>query len=62
MKNTKNCLENQKPENCTECPYNNEFVEGSARIAGPCGQQNCWYSCEVCEYNGLQGKECPYVD
>ena len=20
-------------------------------VVGPCGQQNCWYSCTVCMYN-----------
>lgn len=27
---------------CAECPANMGFQRGSAYIAGPCGQQNCW--------------------
>lgn len=29
-------------KNCSECPMNFGMEEGSSRIAGPCGQQNCW--------------------
>lgn len=30
---------------CDRCPENRGFEEGSSRIAGPCGQQNCWVTC-----------------
>ncbi|MDD3655119.1 MAG: hypothetical protein PHO01_13250 [Desulfotomaculaceae bacterium] len=41
-------------EDCNNCPYNAGIEEGSARIAGPCGQQNCWFSCTVCRHNNMQ--------
>ena len=53
------CLEDERPENCNVCPQNRGFKEGSGRIAGPCGQQNCWYGCTVCLYNGMANKDCP---
>jgi len=28
---------------CSQCYFNCGQEEGSSRIAGPCGQQNCWY-------------------
>lgn len=31
--------------NCDVCPENRGFEEGASRIAGPCGQQNCWVTC-----------------
>jgi hypothetical protein len=31
--------------NCDACPENRGFKEGNSRIAGPCGQQNCWVEC-----------------
>lgn len=34
---------------CDDCPYN----IGDQGDYSPCGQQNCWYSCTVCVYNGL---------
>lgn len=37
-------------ENCAECDYNTNCSDlGNNR---PCGQQNCWYGCTVCQYNG----------
>ena len=27
---------------CGFCPYNSGHEQGASRIAGPCGQQNCW--------------------
>lgn len=30
---------------CENCPENRGFEEGASRIAGPCGQQNCWVHC-----------------
>ena len=43
------------PENftCDDCEYA-ENIQGDY---GPCGQQNCWYSCTVCQYNHLQDCE-----
>ncbi len=38
-----------RPYECDICPYNQEQKEGSSRIAGPCGQQNCWI--EIMEDN-----------
>lgn len=29
-------------ENCVGCPYNIGIENSASRIAGPCGQQNCW--------------------
>ena len=44
-----NCI---APEvDCDSCEYNIGIMHSAGRIAGPCGQQNCWYSCTVCEYN-----------
>lgn len=38
--------------NCSDCPHNQGFEQSETnRIAGPCGQQNCWYGCVVCRYN-----------
>ncbi len=31
--------------NCGTCPENRGFKGGGSRIAGPCGQQNCWVTC-----------------
>lgn len=31
--------------NCEACPENSGFEGGASRIAGPCGQQNCWVNC-----------------
>lgn len=38
---------------CDVCPYNIGITNSSGYIAGPCGQQNCWYSCTVCRYNNM---------
>jgi len=37
---------------CESCQYNIGIEDSAGRIDGPCGQQNCWYSCTVCEHNG----------
>ena len=38
---------------CETCPYNiGQSIEHGG-VVGPCGQQNCWYSCAVCHYNNL---------
>ena len=29
-------------DGCYYCPYNSGHEQGASRIAGPCGQQNCW--------------------
>ena len=46
-------VKNYMPSSCEECDYNQGFdsSKSSGYIAGPCGQQHCWYSCTVCEYN-----------
>ena len=36
--------------NCEECPYNDGYERGAAYIVGPCGQQNCWVSVHVNNY------------
>ena len=36
---------------CEECEHNIGIENSASHIAGPCGQQNCWYSCAVCEHN-----------
>lgn len=36
---------------CDSCNYNVGFQTGWGGVVGPCGQQNCWYSCTVCMYN-----------
>ena len=36
---------------CDSCHYNVGFQTGWGGVVGPCGQQNCWYSCTVCMYN-----------
>lgn len=48
------CNDCEAPQvSCEECEYNQGFDPSTTagHIAGPCGQQNCWYSCTVCEYN-----------
>ena len=38
---------------CDICPENigaTRYLNDSGE-PGPCGQQNCWYSCTVCRYN-----------
>ena len=44
------------PENftCDDCEYAEANIQG---YYGPCGQQNCWYSCTVCQYNHLRDCE-----
>lgn len=41
---------NNLPEDfgCEDCAYNIGIYNSSGRIDGPCGQQNCWYSCVTC--------------
>jgi len=45
-----NCRE---PHDCDSCEYNAGYnpATSSGYIAGPCGQQNCWFSTTVCLYN-----------
>ena len=33
---------------CDSCHYNVGFQTGWGGVVGPCGQQNCWYSCTAC--------------
>ena len=47
--NCQNC-KHETPD-CESCAYNIGIENSASRIAGPCGQQNCWYGCVVCEYN-----------
>ena len=50
----KYCEFMNNPENegrCDTCPENKGFEEGNSRIAGPCGQQNCWVRMH-CEEKG----------
>ena len=48
------CFELPDNFDCSVCDYANEdFHRGGDLVAGPCGQQNCWYSCTVCEYNHM---------
>ena len=37
---------------CGVCGYNID-AQSSNGAVGPCGQQNCWYSCTVCSYNDM---------
>lgn len=39
----------EKPD-CNTCEYNLDIV--TINTAGPCGQQNCWFGCTVCQANG----------
>lgn len=43
---------------CDSCHYNVGFQTGWGGVVGPCGQQNCWYSCTVVciatEVNAMQ--------
>jgi hypothetical protein len=41
---------------CDSCHYNVGFQTSWGGVVGPCGQQNCWYSCTACMYNN--GGEC----
>lgn len=43
---------------CDECRHNIGAQVGWGGVVGPCGQQNCWYSCTVCVYNHLDN-DCP---
>lgn len=38
---------------CEEFPNNLGIRYGFGGVVGPCGQQNCWYSCAVCTYNHM---------
>lgn len=33
---------------CDVCEYNQGISGGGSRVAGPCGQQNCWFDCSIC--------------
>lgn len=46
------CTHEKHIPSCEDCGYNIGIEDSASRIAGPCGQQNCWYGCTVCEYNG----------
>lgn len=35
--------------NCEACPENNGMTS-AGRIAGPCGQQNCWVAVHCCDH------------
>ena len=48
-----NCFGLPEDFDCDVCPENRGFRVGYAGVVGPCGQQNCWYSCRVCTYNGM---------
>ncbi len=45
------CTVKNLQEECDNCKDNQGFSSWQNRK--PCGQQNCWYSCTVCEYNGF---------
>jgi hypothetical protein len=50
----KDCNCNCRNEHdCDSCEYNigQDPAKSSGYIAGPCGQQNCWFSTTVCLYN-----------
>ena len=49
----KECFGLPEDFECEVCPHNVGAQTGYAGVVGPCGQQNCWYSCTVCEYNGM---------
>lgn len=36
---------------CKGCIYNKGIKQGSSYIVGPCGQQLCWYGCDMCRKN-----------
>lgn len=43
---------------CINCPYNIGQKEGAARIAGPCGQQNCWLEwADICAAREEEARE-----
>lgn len=46
----KQCFNLPEDFSCEDCDYN----IGIQGYYGPCGQQNCWYSCTVCSYNGMR--------
>ena len=54
MKYCEDCAVIDKMNYCDVCEYNEgiEPENSSSRLAGPCGQQNCWYGCVVCKENG----------
>lgn len=39
---------------CDKCDHNIGAQVGWGSVVGPCGQQNCWYSCTVCHYNHME--------
>ena len=45
------CTHEKHVPACSDCEYNIGIENSAGRIDGPCGQQNCWYGCVVCEYN-----------
>lgn len=46
----KQCFNLPEDFSCETCEYADAGIQGDY---GPCGQQNCWYSCTVCSYNGM---------
>lgn len=47
----KQCFNLPEDFSCETCEYADAGIQGDY---GPCGQQNCWYSCTVCSYNGMR--------
>ena len=47
----KQCFNLPEDFSCETCEYAEANIQGDY---GPCGQQNCWYSCTVCSYNGMR--------
>lgn len=48
--------------NCDQCPYAWDDNYNPCLSVGPCGQQNCWYGCVVCQYNHMEEPDCPYYE
>ena len=56
----RDCFNLPKDFDCDSCDEN-RGIEGDS--VGPCGQQNCWYSCTVCRYNNSnQDVDCMWHD
>lgn len=55
VKDCSNCNHNCEDirQDCDSCRYNNKIRPGGDIIAGPCGQQNCWFGKVVCQYNNF---------
>ena len=48
------CVHEENIPLCDDCDYNIGITNSNSKIAGPCGQQNCWYGCTVCKYNNYR--------